>query len=249
MVETGSPAEGRVVRITAMADLHFGRYPTEIYAPLVAQATLDADVLALCGDLTDHGRVEEAQGVSRMLVQSSRVPIVTVLGNHDYESGQHDAVRRVLVDAGIHVLDGEAIEIGGIGFAGVKGFCGGFGPRALGAWGEPIIKAFVQEAVSETLKLEAALGRLRSTTRIALLHYSPVESTVEGEPLEIYPFLGSTRLEEPLVRYQVHAVFHGHAHHGRAEGRTAGGAPVFNVSLPLLQRTQPEQPYKRFSVP
>ena len=239
-----------LVRLAAIGDIHYGKNAVQgSLQPLFAQITETADVLVLCGDLTDHGRVEEAQGVSRMLVQSSRVPIVAVLGNHDYESGQHDAVRRTLVDAGIHVLDGEAIEIGGIGFAGVKGFCGGFGPRALGAWGEPIIKSFVQEAVSETLKLETALGRLRSTPRIALLHYSPVESTVEGEPREIYPFLGSTRMEEPLVRYQVHAVFHGHAHHGRAEGRTAGGAPVFNVSLPLLQRVQPEQPFRRLTVP
>ena len=238
-----------MARVVAIADLHFGRHAAETYAPLLAQATTDADVLAVCGDLTDHGRLEEAQAVSRLLVQNSRVPVVAVLGNHDYESGQHEAVQRVLTDAGIHVLDGESIEIAGVGFAGTKGFCGGFGPRALGAWGEPIIKAFVQEAVSETLKLEAALGRLRSTTRIALLHYAPVVSTVEGEPLEIYPFLGSTRLEEPLVRYEVHAVFHGHAHHGRAEGHTTAGAPVFNVSLPLLQRTQPEQPFRRFTVP
>ena len=238
-----------MTRIVAIADLHFGRHTAETFGPLLAQATTDADVLAVCGDLTDHGRLEEAQGVSRLLVQNSRVPVVAVLGNHDYESGQHEAVRRVLVDAGIHVLDGEAVEISGVGFAGTKGFCGGFGARALGAWGEPIIKAFVQEALSETLKLESALGRLRATTRIALLHYAPVASTVEGEPLEIYPFLGSTRMEEPLVRYEVHAVFHGHAHHGRAEGRTAGGAPVFNVSLPLLQRVQPEQPFRRLTVP
>ena len=145
------------------------------------------------------------------------------------------------------MLDGDAVEIAGVGFAGVKGFCGGFGARALGPWGESIIKAFVQESVAEALKLEAALARLRSTARVALLHYAPVASTVEGEPLEIYPFLGSTRLEDPLVRYEVDVVFHGHAHHGQPEGRTSAGAPVFNVSWPLLQRTQPDQPFRLFT--
>jgi Icc-related predicted phosphoesterase len=249
MIETGTTQETRSVRIAALADLHFGRYPAETYAPILSRASADADVLAICGDLTDHGRIEEVQGLCRALPTGRRLPIVAVFGNHDYESGQDEALRNVLRDAGVHVLDGDAVELAGIGFAGVKGFCGGFGPRALGAWGEPIIKAFVQESVAEALKLETALARLRSVTRIALLHYSPVVSTVEGEPLEIYPFLGSTRLEEPLARYQVEAVFHGHAHHGQAEGRLTSGAPVYNVSLPLLQRTQPDQPFRLFTAP
>ena len=236
------------VRISAIADLHFGRHPPEHYPPLLTRAAADADVLAICGDLTDHGRVEEAQDLVRALTQQVRIPIVAVLGNHDFEAGQEEAVRHALRDGGIHLLDGDAIEIGGVGFAGVKGFCGGFGARALGPWGEAIIKAFVQESIGEALKLETALARLRSTPRVALLHYSPVASTVEGEPLEIYPFLGSTRLEDPLVRYEVDVVFHGHAHHGQPVGQITSGAPVFNVSWPLLQRVQPERPFRTYTV-
>ena len=193
-------------------------------------------MLALCGDLTDHGKLEEAEGLARVISQWSRVPCVAVLGNHDYESGQAEALHQALAAAGVTVLDGDATEVRGVGFAGTKGFCGGFGARALGPWGEPIIKNFVQETLDEALKLERALARLRTLARIVLLHYSPVVSTVEGEPPEIFPFLGSSRLEEPLARYGVTAVFHGHAHHGQPEGRTSQGAPVFNVSLPLLQR-------------
>ena len=149
---------------------------------------------------------------------------------------------------GVTVLDGDACDVLGVGVAGVKGFCGGFGARALGAWGEAMIKQFVQEAIGEALKLETALARVSSPHRIAMLHYAPVASTVEGEPLEIYPFLGSSRLEEPLGRYPVAAVFHGHAHHGQPEGRTSHGVPVYNVSLPLLRRVQPEQPFRVFTV-
>jgi len=130
----------------------------------------------------------------------------------------------------------------GIGFAGVKGFAGGFGRRALGPWGEPAIKHFVKEALDEALKLETALGRLRSERKVALLHYSPVAETVVGEPFEIYAYLGSSRLEEPLSRYPVDVVFHGHAHHGTPEGRTKTGVPVYNVSMMLLQRTFPDRP-------
>lgn len=243
MLERGTP-----VRISATADLHFGRHPPETYAPALAAAAADADVLAICGDLTDHGRAEEAEALARVLTQAVHIPIVAVLGNHDFESGQEARLREIFVSAGVHMLDGDAVEIQGVGFAGVKGFCGGFGPRALGPWGEKLIKDFVQETVTEALKLETALARLRSVARVALLHYAPVASTVEGEPPEIFPFLGSTRLEEPLVRYEVWAVFHGHAHHGQPEGRTSRGAPVFNVSLPLLQRVRPEQPFQRFEV-
>jgi Icc-related predicted phosphoesterase len=226
------------VRIAAVADLHFGRHAPESYMPMFAAANT-ADVLVICGDLTDHGRVDQAQGLARLIKEQTRVPVVAVLGNHDYESGQVVALADTMREAGVRVLDGDSMTIAGIGFAGVKGFCGGFGPRALGPWGEPLIKAFVQETLAEALKLETALARLRATTRVALLHYSPVVSTVMGEPPEVFPFLGSSRLEEPLLRLGVAAVFHGHAHHGQLQGRTAQGAPVFNVSLPLLQRAQP----------
>jgi Icc-related predicted phosphoesterase len=168
------------------------------------------------------------------------MPTVAVLGNHDFESGKPDEVKRILVDAGVNVLDGDSCEIQGIGFAGVKGFAGGFGERALGPWGEDAIKRFVQEAVDESLKLESALARLRTPIRIAVLHYAPIEETVRGEPPMIYPVLGCSRLAEPIDQYHVRAVFHGHAHFGSAEGRTKGGVPVYNVSLPLLRRAVPE---------
>ena len=170
------------------------------------------------------------------------VPIVAVLGNHDYESGKEREVAKILCDAGVHVLDGESHEVLGIGFAGIKGFAGGFGRRALGPWGEGLIKQFVREALDEALKLETALGQLRTERRVALLHYSPIVATVVGEPLEIYPYLGSSRLEEPLTRYPVDVVFHGHAHHGSPEGRTLADVPVYNVSMVLLQQTFPNQP-------
>ena len=230
----------RTIRLAAVGDLHFGRTDQGAsLRSLFTEVAGRADILALCGDLTDRGDPEEARALARVL-SAVTIPIVAVLGNHDYESGRVPEVSRILCDAGVKVLDGEACEIEGIGFAGVKGFAGGFGRGTLGPWGEEIVKKFVQEALAEALKLETALGRLRSERRVALLHYAPIEATVEGEPKEIYPFLGCSRLEEPLTRYHVDAVFHGHAHHGSAEGKTIHGVPVYNVSLNLLQRVYPD---------
>jgi len=230
------------VRIAAVGDLHFGR--TGHGPPLrtlFAEVVEQADVLALCGDLTDTGEPDEARALARALATST-IPTVAVLGNHDCESGKTAELAQILCDAGVHMLDGTSYEVLGVGFAGVKGFAGGFGRGALGPWGESVIKLFVQEALNEALRLETALARLRSERRVVLLHYSPIEGTVTGEPKEIYPYLGSSRLEEPLSRYPVDAVFHGHAHHGSAEGRTRTGVPVYNVSLSLLQRTMPAGP-------
>jgi Icc-related predicted phosphoesterase len=230
-----------VVRIAAAADLHCAKTSMGQLSPLVVRMVEGADILLLCGDLTDFGSPEEAHILVREL-NAVKVPIVAVLGNHDYESSKQDEVRKILLDAGVRVLDGDACEIKGIGFAGVKGFAGGFGRATLGAWGEEIIKRFVQEAMKETMKLEAALARLRMRQRIALLHYAPIQATVEGEPPEIYAFLGCGRLAEPLERYGVTAVFHGHAHRGTPEAKTSGGIPVYNVSLPLLRRHWPDRP-------
>jgi Icc-related predicted phosphoesterase len=229
------------VRIAAVGDLHCPRVPVSVLQPVFSHVASRADVLLLCGDLTDHGSEDEARLLARELA-AAKVPIIAVLGNHDYESGKPEAVTAILREVGVHVLDGDSVEIGGVGFAGVKGFAGGFGERALQPWGEPSIKAFVHEAVGEALKLESALAKLRTALRVAVLHYSPVHVTLEGEPPEIYPFLGSSRLEEPLTRYPVAAAFHGHAHRGRLQGRTRDGAPVYNVALPLLQATAPDQP-------
>ena len=232
---------GTVVRVAALADVHCTRSSQGAFQPLFARIADSADVLLLAGDLTDYGLPEEARVLARELT-ALRVPAVAVLGNHDFESGKSDEIGRILTDAGVVVLDGDACELKGIGVAGVKGFGGGFGQRALGPWGEPIIKQFVREAVDEALKLEAALARLRTSPLIALLHYSPIAKTVEGEPLEIYPFLGSSRLEEPIGRYPVSVVFHGHAHRGRPEGATLKGVPVYNVSMPLLTRSFADRP-------
>jgi Icc-related predicted phosphoesterase len=232
-------------RVAAMADLHCTKDSRGQLQPLLQQAAVAADVLLLCGDLTDYGLPEEAHTLAHEL-SAVRVPLVAVLGNHDFESGKQAEISHVLAEAGVKVLDGDAIEIGGVGFAGVKGFCGGFGRGALGAWGEATIKQFVREAVDEAMKLEAALARLRTPHRFALLHYSPIRATVEGEPVEIFAYLGSSRLAAPLTEYKVSAVFHGHAHRGTPEGTLGEEAiPVYNVALPLMRRVSPDGPMCR----
>ena len=232
------------VRIAAIGDLHFGKSSAGTLQPMLSQIATSADVLVLAGDLTDYGHPEEARALVKDLTALVRIPIVTVLGNHDFESGAEKEIQQILVDAGICVLDGDSCEIQGVGFAGVKGFAGGFGRGALGPWGEQIVKLFVHEAVNEALKLESALARLRTDKKVVVLHYSPIEATVEGEPREIFPYLGCSRLEEPLGRYGVSLVVHGHAHKGAPEGRTATNVPVYNVALPLLRRVTPEKPFR-----
>jgi Icc-related predicted phosphoesterase len=230
------------VRIAAVSDIHYSKNSPGALQPLFAQITESADILVLAGDLTDYGLPDEGKVLARDLTAIVKIPIVAVLGNHDYESGEEGELVKILSDAGVKMLDGDTFETHGVGFAGVRGFCGGFGRGALGAWGEPIIKEFVHEAVNEALKLEAALARLHTEHRIAILHYAPIRDTVEGEPLEIYPFLGSSRLEEPLARFDVTAVFHGHAHKGKPEGATSTGIPVFNVAHPVLKAAYPDRP-------
>ena len=229
------------MRVAALADIHCNKTSHDMLRPLFMQIAQSADVLLLCGDLIDYGLPEEAIVLAKE-ISSLKIPVLGVLGNHEFESGKQDEVKRIFSDAGAMLLDGDAREVDGIGFVGVKGFAGGFGERALGPWGEETIKRFVHEAIDEALKLESALARLRSDKRIVLLHYSPIEATVIGEPAEIFPFLGSSRLEEPLNRYPVTAVFHGHAHHGAPEGRTKTDVPVYNVAMKLLQRVFPDRP-------
>lgn len=245
------PVSGRrdgILRLAAVGDLHCGRGSRDQIAPLFAGLEGRADALALCGDLTDYGLLEEAHVLAHEL-RGVKVPIVGVLGNHDHESGHGDEIAAILSEAGVHLLDGDAVEVEGVGLVGTKGFAGGFGTGALTPWGEPAMKAFVQAAVDEALKLESALARLRTPAKVVLLHYAPIEGTVLGEPQAIYPFLGSSRLEEPIDRYEVSLVVHGHAHHGSAEGRTMNGIPVRNVSLPLLRRmTKQGSPIPVFEV-
>jgi Icc-related predicted phosphoesterase len=232
----------QAVRLAAVGDLHIRKTSQGALQPVLASVNERADVLLLCGDLTDYGLPEEAQVLVRELAAAVRVPMIAVLGNHDLESNQQVEVCRILSDAGVKLLDGDTCEVKGVGFAGAKGFAGGFGRGTLGPWGERAIKAFVQEAIEETLKFESALARLRTPRKVALLHYAPVRGTVEGEPLEIFPWLGTSRLEEPLNRYPVDVVFHGHAHYGSPEGRTSTGIRVFNVALPLLRQLSPSEP-------
>lgn len=241
---------GDVVRVAAVSDIHYAKDSQGALQPLFAQISESADVLILAGDLTDFGLAEEARVLARDLTATVKIPVIGVLGNHDYESDQQAEIVRVMADAGVHIMDGDSYEVHGVGFAGTRGFCGGFGRGALGAWGEKVIKEFVHEALNEALKLESALNRLRTDHRIAVLHYAPVRDTVVGEPPEIFPFLGSSRLEEPLMRFEVTAVFHGHAHKGSPEGKTRNGIPVYNVALPVLAASYPDRPHFRlFEVP
>src|SRR5256714_4479672 len=234
-----------VVRIAAVSDIHYAKDSHGALQPLFGQITESADVLILAGDLSDYGLAEEAKVLARDLTTTVKIPVVAVLGNHDYESGQVAELVKTLADAGVRILDGDTFETHGVGFAGTRGFCGGFGRGALGAWGERIIKEFVHEAVNESLKLESALARLRTDHRIAILHYAPIRDTVDGEPLEIYPFLGSSRLEAPLSRFEVTAVLYGHLHNGPPQSLTANGIPSFTVAHSLLQAGYPGHPALR----
>ena len=239
------PHKREALRVAAVGDLHCRTSPPDDLRHLFAQAAQKADVLILCGDLTDFGQPEEAKALAAMLAPAADLPVIAVLGNHDYESGKEGEVAKILSDAGVRMLDGDGWEYRGVGFAGAKGFMGGFGARALQAWGEPSTKRWVKEATEEAQKLERALARLRAPTKVAILHYAPIAETVAGEPLEIMPFLGSSRLEDPINQFGVAAVVHGHAHHGTAEGRTSKGVPVYNVALPLLRRSAPSKPLFR----
>ncbi len=229
------------VRIAAIGDLHVTRKSQGLFQDVFSRINQRADVLVLAGDLTDYGLPEEAHVLVAELAIVN-IPVIAVLGNHDFESGKQTELHDILCEAGVMVLDGDSCEVAGIGFAGVKGFAGGFGRGCLEPWGEGVIKEFVQEAVNESLKLEAALSRLETPNRVAVLHYAPIRETVEGEPVEIITYLGSRRLEEPLNRFPVQAIFHGHAHFGSLEGRTSGGTPVYNVAMPLLRRKMPTEP-------
>ncbi|MGZ3421436.1 MAG: metallophosphoesterase family protein [Polyangiales bacterium] len=234
------------VRIAAVGDIHCIKVATPRLRALFETVHEGADVLLLCGDLTDHGTVEEAHALARE-VAHARVPVLAVLGNHDHEAGCPDRVAGALGEVGVNVLDGEGVEVCGIGFAGVKGFLGGFGRGTLGAWGEAAVKAFVQAAIDEELKLESALAHLGTERKVALMHYAPVEATCVGENPVLYPYLGCSRLEEPLMRNPVEAVFHGHAHKGTREGKTASGIPVFNVAMPLLLAAS-DRPYLVYEI-
>ncbi|GAB2686006.1 metallophosphoesterase [Mucilaginibacter koreensis] len=243
--------ERKVNTIAAVGDIHVKAGDKGKWSECFKEISRQAEVLIICGDLTDTGDEHEAQLLAEEL-KACTIPVVAVLGNHDCEKGREKLIRQTMQQAGVHMLDGEAVVIGGVGFAGVKGFGGGFDGRMLSMFGETAMKAFVQEAVNEALALDRALAKLdqenHDIKKIAVLHYSPVKATVVGEPEEIFPFLGSSRLVEPLKRRQVVAAFHGHAHIGTLEGCTADGVPVYNVAKPILTKAGYQLPFYLFKV-
>jgi Icc-related predicted phosphoesterase len=229
--------ENGKLRVAAIGDLHVQENDTAPYRELFTEISGVADVLVLCGDLTNFGKTSEANILADD-IKSCSIPVLGVLGNHDFECGQPEHVTEILRDAGMTVLDEQAVEIEGVGFAGVKGFMGGYGRGELAPFGEPIAKAFVDEVMNESRKLENQLRTLRTERSVAVLHYSPIEGTIEGEPPAIFQYLGSQRLCDPIDRFDhVKAVVHGHAHHGRYEGRTPRGTPVYNVAQFVLKPT------------
>lgn len=235
------------MRIAATADLHFTGSQHSALLDQLGRVRESADVLVIAGDLTGSGLPEEMNVLLNVVVRA-RVPTVVVLGNHDYENGKNVEMVQMMAQAGIKVLDGTAYERDGVGFAGTKGFVGGFGRSVLTAFGEPEIKQFVQASINEALKLERAMSQLRTQKRVVLLHYSPIAATVHGEPLEIFPFLGTSRLGEVVDRHGADLVLHGHAHHGCCDGRTTGGIPVHNVAITLLQAQNPAAAYRVFDI-
>lgn len=226
--------DGRVVRVAAVGDLHYDGSKSGSLLEIFGAANQEADVLVLCGDLTTHGRAEQMSGFVEELAVVE-IPIVAVLGNHDLESGEGEECLAALRLRNVHVLDGDSVVIDEVGFVGTKGFCGGFGRGALAPFGEPEIKQFVQVSLDEAIKLENGLRGLTTAVRVVVLHYSPILETVLGEPEPIFPFLGSSRLLQPIETIGADVIFHGHAHHGSLEATTPAGIPVYNVAHPLLR--------------
>ena len=224
------------LRVAALADLHVKEEDDAPYRELFAEISQAADVMVIAGDLTDLGKPREAEILAEDL-RACSIPVVAVLGNHDFECGHADEVMHILREAGVHLLEGQSVEIDGVSFVGVKGFAGGFGRFMLGSFGEPAIKAMVAESVNEAMRLENGMRKVRSERALAVLHYAPIAETVAGEPPEIFPFLGSSRLAETIDRFRVSAVVHGHAHRGTYEGRTPAGTPVYNVATHIEKPT------------
>ncbi len=231
------------LKIAAVGDLHVHETSKELYRELFAQISDNAEVLMLCGDLTNLGLPVEAKNLVHDL-SFCKIPVLAVLGNHDHHSGHADEVKQILIDAGVKFLDHETFSIKNVGFAGVKGFGGGFDNYMLGPFGEEATKKFVTEAVNQSLRLENALHSLKTEKIVVGLHYSPIKATVVGEPPEIYPFLGCSRLAETIDRFgNIAAVFHGHSHHGQYEGTTAKGVKVYNCAMDVIRQRNTGRTY------
>jgi Icc-related predicted phosphoesterase len=231
-------------RLAATADLHCRHDQHGRFRELVKMVNGEAEGLVVAGDLTDHGLVDEAKTLAEAFALL-RVPCAAVLGNHDFEGNAVKEIVHILSDAKVEILDGDhAVFDRRLGIAGVKGFAGGFEKGMLQAFGEPVVKAFVQEAVNEALKLEAALAQLDVPKKVVLMHYAPIHGTTDGEDPEIRSYLGTTRLAGPCDAFGALAIFHGHAHHGAPEGRTPAGTPVYNVAMPVLRRVLGDQRFR-----
>lgn len=229
-----------MIRLAAVGDVHFAADSPGRLRPHLEAAATDVDALLLAGDLTHRGRPDEARVLAGE-VAGLELPILAVLGNHDYHLGAQDEIGAILRDAGVHVLEGagEVVGVRGIalGVAGVKGFCGGFAGACVTEFGEPEVKAFAASARRSAESLRVALDGLDCDVRVALLHYAPVEATLVGEPPGLWPFLGSYLLAEAADAAGAALILHGHAHAGSAEeARTPGGVPVRNVAQPVIRR-------------
>jgi uncharacterized protein len=235
------------MRIAATADLHFTPERYSVLRDQLDRVRDEADTLVVAGDLTNFGKPEEMEPLLNAFVRL-RLPIIVVLGNHDYESGKQAELAQSLSSAGIKVLDGSTYQREDVGFAGTKGFVGGFGRGMLTAFGEEEVKTFVRAGIDEAIKLERAMSQLRTAKRVVVLHYSPIAATVLGENPEIYPFLGTSRLAEVVDRHGADLVLHGHAHHGKPDGKTPAGIAVHNVAITLLQAQDPPAVYRIFDI-
>ncbi|HET7689466.1 MAG TPA: metallophosphoesterase [Nocardioidaceae bacterium] len=233
---------GEAIRIAAVGDVHLAEDLRGRYRPCLERLSAEADVLLVAGDLTQHGRLDEA-AVFAEEFSASDVPVVVVLGNHDYHSGQEDEIRTVIERAGIVVLEGEhhvvETDRGRVGIAGVKGFCLGFSGRCASNFGEPEMKAFTGHGIRSAELLRQAFDGLRSDltvdVTVALTHYAPVDNTLHGEPTEIWPFLGNYLLGEAIDAARADLAVHGHAHAGCEKGLTDDGTPVRNVAQPVIR--------------
>ncbi len=220
-----------------MADLHFGPESLKTFSSMFKSAGDEADIIVLCGDLTMRGLVEEARGLVEAM-GNSRIPIATVLGNHDHEANNQEEIMDVLEGAGIKVLERGTYIMPGrsIGFCGTKGFCGGFMPSRIAPFGERILKMFINETYKEANKVNRALKGLKADFKVVVYHYAPVRDTCLGERCEIIPFLGSSILSDPVDTFKANLVLHGHSHNGSEKGLTLRGIPVRNVALPIHGR-------------
>ena len=234
------------MKIAVIGDLHCGSERSGFIRTLLSGVEKEADMLALAGDLTNTGMIQEME----VLLDELKFfggPIAAVLGNHDHEQNHTELLVKMMESRGVCVLDRSSCVVGGVGFFGTKGFCGGFGNRRIQPFGEYAIKAFVQAGVNEVMAMEQALVELSTPIKVGLLHYAPIRATLQGESPELFPFLGTSLMADVLDRHNVTVAFHGHAHNGALHGHTPGNVPVFNVSR-FAREQAGKKPYKLYDV-